>query len=260
MNALMEQTQQLVTTLYGTNLSREIARLQKLLEGRDGWGASGEIDFSFYQQQRDLAAAQAQQAEQQAKLERLTGINSLVANLGQLLNIPGQSLEGLAKQFELPLDQFASDLGISQGKLEEYIRQQAERANAILTVNDTILSTGGLTNRLLRDIRDQTTLADASESRQVTGSFSTSGNVTSIGRTDRITARQAPEIRVRVDSADTAKQVASSERNAETSKLILKVLLENLPELRLSAEESVDEFREWRKSQRDNRYNNRKQA
>lgn len=134
---LQKETRDLAGKLFGTQVDQLKARRAAFGTSIEGFAFTQELD-------RQIAAAEAQALA----AENLADATQLMANLGQIGVVSGQSLDDIAKQFAIPLDKFAQFLGTDQAGLQAQYLKSEELARAAL---DTAHNTE-YTNQLLADI------------------------------------------------------------------------------------------------------------
>jgi phage-related minor tail protein len=142
---LVQNTQQIAAQLFGTGADQIQAKIDALMAfGNE----TGIWDF------RQITALKKQikdQQDQQQHAQQLAGANALLGNIGSLGVLTGETLEELAKQFNIPLDKLAGILGTDQAGLAAQFQQSEDIARATL---DTSQNTK-YTNELLADILAQ---------------------------------------------------------------------------------------------------------
>jgi hypothetical protein len=142
---LVQNTQQLAAQLFGTGADQIKAKIDELMQ----FGAeSGIYDF---RQITALKKQLADQAAQQQAAQQLAGASSLLGNFGQLGALTGNSLDELAKEFNVPLDKLADLLHTDQAGLAQQFALAEQQAQAALS---TAANTK-YTNELLANILAQ---------------------------------------------------------------------------------------------------------
>jgi hypothetical protein len=150
---LEQQTQQLAASLYGTQVDQLQAQLDSF-KGTD-----------LYQFEKALLQPQIDAANQQAAAQkRLSDASTLLQDFGQIGAFTGEGLDAIAKQFGVPLDKFAKDLGLDMNGLKAAFAHQEDLANAAIESRD-----------YLKDIRDLL------EGKPITVLDKTTGSQTAIG-------------------------------------------------------------------------------